>query len=190
MELSLALNWKLFDHKNKDHFICHDSCIFFNNQWPNWGLHSEHKVYCFVRMDQYLRVKFSLTSCRWYLVLCFPCLFIQQQHIILLTGFSGPYVFILKLFLYSLSCGSCRTLRSRRIVFLPSTIFLICFNNLKWRLTDYDVIFLLHLPFYKYKYLILPFNLQIVEPFTAHYVFALGIARFLSCAHWVLQVCH
>lgn len=29
---------------------------------------------------------------------------------------------------------------------------------------------------------------QIVEPFTAHYVFALGIARFLSCAHWVLQV--
>lgn len=31
---------------------------------------------------------------------------------------------------------------------------------------------------------------QIVEPFTAHYVFALGIARFLSCAHWVLQVRH
>ena len=31
--------------------------------------------------------------------------------------------------------------------------------------------------------------LQIVEPFTAHYVFALGVARFLSCAHWVLQVC-
>jgi hypothetical protein len=30
--------------------------------------------------------------------------------------------------------------------------------------------------------------LQIVEPFTAHYVFALGVARFLSCAHWVLQV--
>ncbi|KAF3588009.1 hypothetical protein F2Q69_00027152 [Brassica cretica] len=29
---------------------------------------------------------------------------------------------------------------------------------------------------------------QIVEPFTAHYVFALGIARFLSCAHWILQV--
>ncbi|KAL2327209.1 hypothetical protein Fmac_020636 [Flemingia macrophylla] len=28
----------------------------------------------------------------------------------------------------------------------------------------------------------------IVEPFTAHYVFALGVARFLSCAHWVLQV--
>ena len=31
-------------------------------------------------------------------------------------------------------------------------------------------------------------SLQIVEPFTAHYVFALGVARFLSCAHWVLQV--
>ena len=31
-------------------------------------------------------------------------------------------------------------------------------------------------------------TLQIVEPFTAHYVFALGVARFLSCAHWVLQV--
>ncbi|XLU92947.1 hypothetical protein S245_007299, partial [Arachis hypogaea] len=28
----------------------------------------------------------------------------------------------------------------------------------------------------------------IVEPFTAHYVFVLGVARFLSCAHWVLQV--
>lgn len=32
------------------------------------------------------------------------------------------------------------------------------------------------------------FFFQIVEPFTAHYVFALGVARFLSCAHWVLQV--
>ncbi|KAH0752184.1 putative ER lumen protein-retaining receptor C28H8.4 [Solanum tuberosum] len=31
-------------------------------------------------------------------------------------------------------------------------------------------------------------NTQIVEPFTAHYVFALGVARFLSCAHWILQV--
>jgi ER lumen protein retaining receptor len=27
-----------------------------------------------------------------------------------------------------------------------------------------------------------------VERWTANYVFALGIARFLSCAHWVLQV--
>ncbi|RWW17916.1 hypothetical protein BHE74_00041391 [Ensete ventricosum] len=33
-----------------------------------------------------------------------------------------------------------------------------------------------------------PFSCSIVEPFTAHYVFALGVARFLSCAHWVLQV--
>lgn len=31
-------------------------------------------------------------------------------------------------------------------------------------------------------------NTRVVEPFTAHYVFALGIARFLSCAHWILQV--
>ncbi|CAK9216599.1 unnamed protein product [Sphagnum troendelagicum] len=31
-------------------------------------------------------------------------------------------------------------------------------------------------------------NSRVVEPFTAHYVFALGVARFLSCAHWVLQV--
>ncbi|KAG4967939.1 hypothetical protein JHK87_033590 [Glycine soja] len=31
-------------------------------------------------------------------------------------------------------------------------------------------------------------NTKIVEPFTAHYAFALGVARFLSCAHWVLQV--
>lgn len=30
--------------------------------------------------------------------------------------------------------------------------------------------------------------LQIVEPFTGHYVFALGVAKFLSCAQWVLQV--
>ncbi|KAL2327877.1 hypothetical protein Fmac_021304 [Flemingia macrophylla] len=30
-------------------------------------------------------------------------------------------------------------------------------------------------------------NTKIVEPFTAHYVFALGVARFLSCANWVLQ---
>ncbi|OWM74984.1 hypothetical protein CDL15_Pgr021335 [Punica granatum] len=33
-----------------------------------------------------------------------------------------------------------------------------------------------------------PIYFLIVESFTAHYVFALGIARFLSCAHWVLQV--
>ncbi|XWS14465.1 hypothetical protein CRYUN_Cryun35bG0011700 [Craigia yunnanensis] len=31
-------------------------------------------------------------------------------------------------------------------------------------------------------------NIEIIEPFTAHYVFALGIARFLSCAHWFIQV--
>eukprot|EP01018_Ginkgo_biloba_P021912 Gb_29525 [translate_table: standard] len=31
-------------------------------------------------------------------------------------------------------------------------------------------------------------NTKVVEPFTAHYVFALGVVRFLSCAHWVLQV--
>lgn len=29
---------------------------------------------------------------------------------------------------------------------------------------------------------------QVVERFTANYVFALGVARFLSCAHWILQV--
>lgn len=31
-------------------------------------------------------------------------------------------------------------------------------------------------------------NTKIVEPFTSHYVFALGVARFLSCAHWLLQL--
>lgn len=31
-------------------------------------------------------------------------------------------------------------------------------------------------------------SLQIIEPFTAHYVFALGVARFLGCAHWIIQV--
>ncbi|MCO5548212.1 hypothetical protein L7F22_001669 [Adiantum nelumboides] len=29
---------------------------------------------------------------------------------------------------------------------------------------------------------------KVVEPFTGKYVFALGIARYLSCAHWILQV--
>jgi len=31
-------------------------------------------------------------------------------------------------------------------------------------------------------------NAKVVEKFTAHYVFALGLSRFISCAHWVLQV--
>ncbi|KAL6758653.1 KDEL receptor B [Haematococcus lacustris] len=29
---------------------------------------------------------------------------------------------------------------------------------------------------------------KVVERFTAHYVFALGLSRFMSCAHWVLQL--
>ncbi|KAL4192578.1 hypothetical protein AMTRI_Chr06g194950 [Amborella trichopoda] len=29
---------------------------------------------------------------------------------------------------------------------------------------------------------------KMVEPFTAHYVFALGVARFFGCAHWIFQV--
>jgi len=29
---------------------------------------------------------------------------------------------------------------------------------------------------------------RVVERFTANYVFALGVARFLSCAHWILQM--
>lgn len=29
---------------------------------------------------------------------------------------------------------------------------------------------------------------KVIEPFTAHYVFALGMARFLACAHWIIQV--
>jgi hypothetical protein len=31
-------------------------------------------------------------------------------------------------------------------------------------------------------------NSKVVERFTAHYVFCLGLSRFFSCAHWVLQV--
>ncbi|KAL0436709.1 UNVERIFIED_CONTAM: hypothetical protein Sradi_0378800 [Sesamum radiatum] len=31
-------------------------------------------------------------------------------------------------------------------------------------------------------------NTKMIEPFTAHYVFALGVARFLGCAHWIIQV--
>ncbi|KAI0500166.1 hypothetical protein KFK09_018375 [Dendrobium nobile] len=33
-------------------------------------------------------------------------------------------------------------------------------------------------------------NAKVVESLTAHYVFALGLARFLSCAQWILQVVH
>ncbi|KDD74845.1 ER lumen protein retaining receptor [Helicosporidium sp. ATCC 50920] len=29
---------------------------------------------------------------------------------------------------------------------------------------------------------------RVVEKFTAHYVFALGASRFISCAHWILQI--
>lgn len=29
---------------------------------------------------------------------------------------------------------------------------------------------------------------RVVEKFTAHYVFALGLSRFISCAHWILQI--
>lgn len=29
---------------------------------------------------------------------------------------------------------------------------------------------------------------KVVEKFTAHYVFALGLSRFISCAHWLLQI--
>lgn len=31
-------------------------------------------------------------------------------------------------------------------------------------------------------------NAKIVERFAAHYLFALGIARYLACAHWILQL--
>ncbi|KAK9757205.1 hypothetical protein RND81_01G147900 [Saponaria officinalis] len=31
-------------------------------------------------------------------------------------------------------------------------------------------------------------NAKMVETFTAHYVFALGVARFLGCAHWIFQI--
>ncbi|XP_073291548.1 uncharacterized protein [Primulina huaijiensis] len=31
-------------------------------------------------------------------------------------------------------------------------------------------------------------NTEMIEPFTAHYVFALGVSRFFGCAHWIIQV--
>ncbi|GMY33850.1 putative ER lumen protein-retaining receptor C28H8.4 [Fagus crenata] len=31
-------------------------------------------------------------------------------------------------------------------------------------------------------------NAKMIEPFTAHYVFALGVSRFLACAHWIIQI--
>ncbi|XP_056176914.1 uncharacterized protein LOC115676263 [Syzygium oleosum] len=30
-------------------------------------------------------------------------------------------------------------------------------------------------------------NMKMIEPFTAHYVFALGVARFMAWAHWIIQ---
>jgi len=74
---------------------------------------------------------FLLPKCRWYLVLCCPCLFIQQPGIIQLIGFSGHFVFILKLFLFSLSCGLCRTLRSQRYTFM-SAFSSLSFNCSEW----------------------------------------------------------
>ncbi|CAI0561135.1 unnamed protein product [Linum tenue] len=34
----------------------------------------------------------------------------------------------------------------------------------------------------------MPLYYLMIEPFTSHYVFALGIARFLACAHWIIRV--
>ncbi|KAK9138411.1 hypothetical protein Sjap_009005 [Stephania japonica] len=31
-------------------------------------------------------------------------------------------------------------------------------------------------------------NAKMVETFTGHYVFALGVARFFGCAHWIIRV--
>ncbi|KMS97092.1 hypothetical protein BVRB_7g178740 [Beta vulgaris subsp. vulgaris] len=31
-------------------------------------------------------------------------------------------------------------------------------------------------------------NAKMVEPFTAHYVFALGVARFFTCANWIIML--
>eukprot|EP01025_Chloroclados_australasicus_P041672 TRINITY_DN4431_c0_g1_i6.p1 TRINITY_DN4431_c0_g1~~TRINITY_DN4431_c0_g1_i6.p1 ORF type:complete len:286 (-),score=7.29 TRINITY_DN4431_c0_g1_i6:496-1353(-) len=31
-------------------------------------------------------------------------------------------------------------------------------------------------------------NSKVVERFTAHYVFALGLSRFFTCAHWIIQI--
>merc|ERR1711920_254002 len=31
-------------------------------------------------------------------------------------------------------------------------------------------------------------NTKVVESYTSHYIFCLGIARFCSCAHWILQL--
>ncbi|KAK4778611.1 hypothetical protein SAY86_006139 [Trapa natans] len=31
-------------------------------------------------------------------------------------------------------------------------------------------------------------NAKMIEPFTGHYVFALGVARFLSLAYWIIQI--
>eukprot|EP01024_Parvocaulis_polyphysoides_P052895 TRINITY_DN524_c1_g1_i4.p1 TRINITY_DN524_c1_g1~~TRINITY_DN524_c1_g1_i4.p1 ORF type:complete len:291 (-),score=5.20 TRINITY_DN524_c1_g1_i4:80-892(-) len=31
-------------------------------------------------------------------------------------------------------------------------------------------------------------NNKVVERFTAHYVFALGLSRFFTCAHWIIQL--
>lgn len=102
--------------------------------------------------------------CRFCLVLYWPLQFTLQQHIILLIGFLGPFAFIWKLFLCCHNYVWCKTQRYKL------KIESIKFPNLLF--SDYSYIH----------------GCQIVEPFTAHYVFALGVSRFLTCAHWVLQV--
>lgn len=74
-------------------------------------------------------VNFLIPKCRWYLVLYCLCLFTQQPGIIMLTGFSGLFVFILKLCRFYLSCGSCRTLRSPRNIFQLIAFSLLSFNR-------------------------------------------------------------
>lgn len=53
----------------------------------------------------------------------------------------------------------------------PSILLICCF-----------LIFLCHINH------ITRFVLQMIEPFAAHYVFALGLSRFFAWAHWILQV--
>ncbi|KAK4573760.1 hypothetical protein RGQ29_031635 [Quercus rubra] len=31
-------------------------------------------------------------------------------------------------------------------------------------------------------------TISMIEPFTAHYVFALGVSRFLACAYWIIMI--
>ncbi|KAA3459269.1 ER lumen protein retaining receptor family protein isoform 1 [Gossypium australe] len=67
-------------------------------------------------------------------------------------------------------------------LFTAWVIFMIRFNHVLWAFCVYlEAVSVM-------PQLRMMQNAKMIEPFTAHYVFALSMARFLACAHWIIQV--